>query len=274
MKDYKLEHFQKQCCPADRELLKQDAVTFAVLIAILDIPCSDIYTNHESVIIAFSGAPFPVWVWVKDPQVDEAVDCVAKCLKEKFPLEKGFDYNISYDLLERLKERNSYFAASGTKMGLLSYQLNQINPIDQLQYVCKGHAALCEEKDLDLLAKYWHDMSVEMEGFEHNEAYCKEHVMNHIKENGLYAWYNEEEEIVALTSRSNNGAHCKVGAVYTVPGHRRKGYAIKLVHYVTETILADGLIPILYTNADNSASNACYKKIGYEEVGSLCTVCK
>lgn len=269
-----LEHYQKQRCPQDRVLLAHDPVTYAVLITILDIPCSHIYTNHESVVIAFSGAPFPVWVWVKDSEVDEDVDCVAECLRTAFPLEEGFDYNISYELLERLKGRDPYFAKIGTKMRLLSYQLNRLNPINEQQYTCKGYAALCEEKDLELLAKYWHDMSVEMEGFEHEEAYCREHVMTHIKENGLFAWHDENGVIVALTSRNNNGAHCKVGAVYTVPAHRRKGYAIKLVHHVTEMILADGLIPILYTNADYGASNDCYKKIGYEEVGSLCTACK
>jgi len=37
--------------------------------------------------------------------------------------------------------------------------------------------------------------------------------------------------------------------------------------------LDDGLIPILYTNGDYVASNDCYKKIGYVQVGKLVDVC-
>jgi len=33
-----------------------------------------------------------------------------------------------------------------------------------------------------------------------------------------------------------------------------------------------GCIPMLYTDADYAASNACYEKIGYVLRGKLCTI--
>ncbi|MBQ8834080.1 MAG: GNAT family N-acetyltransferase [Oscillospiraceae bacterium] len=85
----------------------------------------------------------------------------------------------------------------------------------------------------------------------------------------LFTWRNDAGEIVALTAKVDNGPYSRITSVYTLPGHRRKGYAIHLVHKVTETILADGLVPTLYTDANYRASNACYRKIGYQEVGNL-----
>ena len=34
----------------------------------------------------------------------------------------------------------------------------------------------------------------------------------------------------------------------------------------------EGYIPMLYTDADYEASNACYEKIGYVLRGKLCTI--
>ena len=44
------------------------------------------------------------------------------------------------------------------------------------------------------------------------------------------------------------------------------------MYEVTKIALDNGYIPMLYTNADYKASNACYEKIGYELKGKLCTI--
>lgn len=271
MKNYGLTHYQNQGGVLDARLLDADAVTFSVLISILQNPCTDIYTNHESVIICYSFPPFPVWVWVKDPGCDKDVDSIGRCLKEAFPLEDGHAYNLSQALLEQLQEKDPYFRGGGIKMGLLSHRLDQINPIC---HPCDGGIAPAEEKDLDYLTQLWHDMSYEMEGFRLEETHCRNRVLSHMVSGGMFTWRNGSGEIVALTVRADAGKFSKLSAVYTLPEHRRKGYAINLVHKVTESILADGLIPILYTNADYGASNACYRKIGFTQVGKLVTVIK
>ncbi len=53
---------------------------------------------------------------------------------------------------------------------------------------------------------------------------------------------------------------------------RIKHYAENLVYTVTELARAEGYLPMLYTDADYIASNACFEKIGYIRRGELCTV--
>lgn len=264
-----LQHYQNQSDLADLPLLEEDAVTYAVLIAIMQQPCTGICTNHQSVIIAFSRAPFPVWVWVEDPACDEDVDAVAACLKRAFPAEAGHTYNLSEPLWDRLKERDPYFRTLGVKMGLLSYRLDRINEMDRH---CDGEMVPAGEADMDYLIALWRDMCLEMTGNEYDEAYCRDRVTAHMAGNNLFTWRNAAGEIVAIASRADTGRYSKVGSVYTVPHQRRKGYAINLVHRISGLILADGLTPILYTDAAYSASNGCYQKIGYQKVGSLCTL--
>ena len=60
--------------------------------------------------------------------------------------------------------------------------------------------------------------------------------------------------------------------MYTKPEHRRGHYAENLVSKVSQIAAAEGLTPMLYTDADYIASNACYEKIGYIRRGELCTI--
>ena len=54
--------------------------------------------------------------------------------------------------------------------------------------------------------------------------------------------------------------------------YRRHHYAEHLVYQVSGIIEENGYLPMLYTDADYVASNACYEKIGYILRGKLCTI--
>lgn len=270
MNKYGLLHYQNQSDVIDCKLLVNDEVTFSVLVSILQNECTSIFTNHESVIICHSLNPYPVWIWCKDEKNIEDMVKIAACLKEEFPLEKDYTYNLSYEVLERLKAMDSYFENVEIKVNLLSYQLNKMN---EIHVPCDGDICLARKEELEYLTKLWHDLCLEMEGSDHDKEHCRKRVLAHLAEGQLYTWRNENDKIVAITARTAVQGR-KISAVYTLPEYRRRGYAINLVSKVTEYILQDGAVPILYTDADYGASNECYKKIGYEVVGSLCTVRK
>lgn len=263
-----LQHYQNQACPEAAALMQDEAITYSVLINILQGECTDIFTDHEGVVICYSFPPYPVWVWCRDVENAQYVDSIARCLKTAFPLEKGYTYNLSYELLERLKETDECFRDTVMKMRLLSYRLDEIHDVKS----CDGFMSLVREDEIPDLIGVRHDMVMEMEGFDLSAERCEASLRFMVEGRCLFAWRDDAGKIAALTGRGDQGKYSKITSVYTLPQHRRKGYAINLVHGVTETMLSDGLIPILYTNADYVASNACYRKIGYRQVGSLCNV--
>lgn len=264
-----LQHYHDESCPAVPKALKKDAITFSVLIQIMQGRCTDIFTDHEHMVVCYSAPPYPVWVWCRDVENAADVEQIARCLKAKFPLEEGYAWNISRELMEKLKEADPYFCQGEEKFGLLSHRLDAI---EEIHHPCDGGVTLAEDKDFAFLCPVWHDMAMEMEGHDLSREQCEERVRLHIDNKTLYLWRDGEGEITALTSKGDQGQYSKVSTVYTLPKHRRKGYAINLVHHVTQTILNDDRIPILYTNAAYAPSNDCYRKIGYKQVGSLCTV--
>lgn len=266
-----LEHYRNQSCPELAELLAEDAVTYAVLINILQDSCTDIYTDHINVIVCHSLSPYPVWVWCRDPGREENVDSIAGCLGEAFAPEDGYGYILDCGLLNHLREKDPRFRRMRMKMGLLSYRLDRLRDIDAS---CDGFFSLAKEEEIPYLTKLWHDLAFEMEGHDLSPERCGERVRSRMAAKSLYVWRRNDGEITALTARQDAGRYGKISAVYTLPGYRRRGYAIHLVHKVTQLILEDGRIPILYTDAGYAASNACYQKIGFREVGSLCSVCE
>ena len=89
----------------------------------------------------------------------------------------------------------------------------------------------------------------------------------------FYFWKNEDGEPVAMALYTDNGDGSEsLNNVFTMPVHRRKGYASALVYEVAQTILKKGHVPMLYTDAGYEASNKCYEKLGFTRRGSLCTL--
>ena len=88
-----------------------------------------------------------------------------------------------------------------------------------------------------------------------------------IKDQQLYIWDNEGPVSIAGVSRPmRNGT--TIGAVYTPPEHRGKGYATSCVLLLTKKLLSDGYsFCSLYTDLSNPTSNSIYIKIGYVLIG-------
>lgn len=266
-----LQHYQNQAYPEAAELMREEAITYSVLIRILQGECAHIFSDGENAVICHSASPWPVWVWCRDVFDVRAVEEIGQCLKEHFPVEQGYDIILSQELLTSLRKREEYFRRVRDGMGLLSYRLDTIHDIG---HICEGGMSLVREEEIPSLIGVRHDMVMEMEGRDLTAEHCEDTLRRQVDKKSLYAWRSGAGEILALTGRGDQPPYSKITSVYTLPLHRRKGYAINLVHGVTQTMLADGLIPILYTDAGYAASNACYQKIGYQQVGSLVSICK
>ena len=82
----------------------------------------------------------------------------------------------------------------------------------------------------------------------------------------MYLW--EDGRPVAMTGVGGptpNGA--RVGAVYTPPAHRRRGYASALVAAASQATLDSGRsFVFLFTDLANPTSNHIYQQIGFEPV--------
>ncbi len=260
-------HYHMMHNTVKTDILKKDAITFSVLISILSGICTDTYTDHENIIICYSNPPYPVWVWCGDSEDEHNIKQISECLKENFPVEDGFCYDLEEILLEKLREYDGYFYKAKVLYGLLSYRLDELKDIPK---ACDGEIYIPSEEDIPRLTKLWKEFEFEAEGIEFDDELCLKTVSERVEGGTIFAWKNDGGEITAIASRwDSDENYSKIASVYTLPPHRRKGYAMNIVSNICRMILNDGKTPVLYTDEGYEASNGCYKKIGFYKVGNL-----
>lgn len=160
--------------PILTELAAHDtAINFSVLINIIAHPCAATFSDGEEILICHSGNPFPVWVYAKEPCTAETASVIADCLEKYFPLSEGFHNNLTSTLYRTLCDADSRIASSHVKMELISHRLDAINDI---HHPCDGGVFRPREDEIPYLTRLWHDLSMEMEGFDHPEDFCRDKV--------------------------------------------------------------------------------------------------
>ncbi len=253
----------------DFKLLENDRYTFAVLSRILSGQCSVTLTDHERFILCHSVSPYPVWLWTPDDLSETEKQHAWEVANGVCPIADGFGYNLKYDLA-------NYFITKAHEQGdslhittnMLAYDCPA--PITPA-HPAEGYLYRCTPKDTEAATAMIFAFHKDVGNTRFDLDTCHQIATNHIAGH-FYFWKNTEGDIVACCSFQPNGDLACINSVYTVPAHRRRHYAQQMVYEVTRIIADSGLTPMLYTDADYAASNACYEKIGYILRGKLCTI--
>ena len=87
----------------------------------------------------------------------------------------------------------------------------------------------------------------------------------------LYCWVDEAGEPRAMAgAQATTATGVRIGAVYTPPTHRRRGYGTAAVATLSQQMLDLGRgACYLFTDLANPTSNHIYKEIGYEPVADV-----
>ena len=255
----------------DYALLSRDRFTFDVMARNLSSDCRLILSDHENVVLCYSIPPFPIWIWTVD-HCDESVKLkVWDLLKANDLLIPGCRFNVKHDLADWMIQKAVEDGISVViEKNLMAYECTSpIKPSCETD----GYLYRVQEADAEELTKLRMAFHAELRYDEQDEASyrqkSKEQLENHVP---IFFWKNGEDKTVACSQYTTSDRSANIGLVYTLPEERKKHYASMMVYQITKMALDEGFTPMLYTDADYIASNACYQKIGYEFRGDLCTV--
>ena len=254
----------------DLALLDEDRYTFFVLKRLLGGTNTLLLSDHERLIICFSCEPFPVWIWTPDGISDAEKEAAWNLAAEVCPIEEGTHIIMKYELADyfmaRAKEKGMNV---GYHMEMMAYECPEPKapevPADGRMYECTAEDA---EEAAEFIAGFYTGINEEAPPQERRLAKAQEFIDNH----AFFLWKTAEGKPVGCCYYKINQGLGSLGGVYTVPEYRRKHYAQHLVYGVTKRISDMGYTPMLYTDANYAASNACYQKIGYELRGRVCTI--
>jgi hypothetical protein len=254
----------------DFVLLSRDHYTFEVLTRILKGDCEIIRSNHENLLLCHSESNYPVWIWTPDNAPEEVKKNAWALVCNLCPLGNGYRYNLKYELAEYfIQKAAEEGVGAGVSKNLYAYDCPRPIPPTTIS---DGEIHCCtaddEQEAAAIIPYFYTEVGEEGPSREH----CLEKVTSLIAGKGFFFWKNNSGKTVACCYYNLNGKFAHISGVYTFPDERRKHYAQNLVYQVTQRVSEMGYIPMLYTDADYQASNACYEKIGYILRGKLCTI--
>lgn len=254
----------------DYKLLESDKYTFFVLRKIIDGPCTLLLSDHERLIVCFSTDPFPVWIWTADDATEEEMERAYQIAAENNLMDGRHRFNIKYGLAEYFMERALEGGINlSVTTNLFAYDCP--SPIEPGK-TAEGKIYKCEMKDKEELARFVEMFHEETRVDKMDWQGCLDYAEFKINEGKTFFWKDAKGNPVACCGYQIQGEMASIGMVFTRPEHRRKHYAENLVYRVTKMAKEGGSLPMLYTDADYVASNACYEKIGYILRGKLCTI--
>ena len=136
----------------------------------------------------------------------------------------------------------------------------------------QGHARRARPNDLDRMVDWYVDFVAEA-GAPGRETNAGDLLRLRIAQNELVVWENEGE-IVAMAGFSTPIAGMsRVGPVYTLPRHRRRGYGSAVTHAATVAAREAGAAEVvLFTDLANPTSNGIYQALGYRPVSDYATI--
>jgi predicted GNAT family acetyltransferase len=144
------------------------------------------------------------------------------------------------------------------------YQLRRVIPARP----ASGRMRPARPTDLDVAGEWFHAFGVEAQP--HLVTTREDARMNAdrwIKSGGLRVWEDAGDAVSMAGTSGPTPRGIRVGAVYTPPARRRRGYASALVAALSQEQLDAGKkFCFLYTDLANPTSNKIYVAIGYERV--------
>ena len=254
----------------DFKILEDDKYTFFVLCRIIGGKCKLLLTDHERLLICFTGNPFPIWIWTPDDASKEEMEKAYQIAAENSLLNGGYRFNLKYDLAEFFIERA---AVDGKTLSISTnmFAYDCQNPVEPTK-IADGSVHRCGGEDIDELVDFMDLFHKELRIDQKDRDGYRMDAETFIKTGNMFLWKDKYGNNVASCKFEPNGNMASINLVFTRPEFRRKHYAENLVYQVTKLAMDAGYVPMLYTDADYIASNACYEKIGYILRGKLCTI--
>lgn len=254
--------------PLINELLSEnDKICFNIFYLIAESESAFWATDGESYIIGQTKERLPMWIWIKENAAEDAIKEIESMIEER--LELNPDLNVIADetiirpILDRIAERKK--VSCNSMVPMVIYRCDKVTNAKKAD----GHMVLSNDKHKDILKEFITGMVWDLEKRPMHEGEAEGFADGVAGSLDLYLWedYGQIVSMAMIAHRAEK--YARINTVYTDSMQRGKGYAGMLVSEITQKILDEGRIPMLYTEQDNICSNAAYRRIGYILCGEL-----
>ena len=251
----------------DSVMSENEKILFNLFYLIADCKDSFWATDEKSYIIGQTNERLAMWVWMQENVSEEACAEIEAVIEER--LELNPKLKITADearirpVLDRIARRRKVSYSSMVPM--VVYRCDQV--INNKK--ADGTMILSTGEHKKVLGKFITGMVWDLEKRPMYEGEAEGFANAVAGSEDLYLWEDQGQPVAMAMIVHRTEEFARINTVYTDSEKRGKGYAGMLVGGLTQKVLDEGRIPMLYTEKDNVCSNAVYQRIGYTSCGEL-----
>lgn len=158
------------------------------------------------------------------------------------------------------------------KMAMRIYQLDRVAPVTGVQ----GQLRRAQESDRALMQEWYGGFLQEAMGEQPEQEQVHQQVERFLtgnsRQRGMVFWEIQGRSVSMAGYSGPTPSGIRIGAVYTPPEQRGKGYASACVAGLSQLLLDRGFkYCFLFTDLSNPTSNHIYQQIGYRQVSDVNT---
>ena len=165
--------------------------------------CNLLLSDHELLILCFTGHPFPVWIWTSDDAAEEEMEKAYQMVKENNLLSGKHHFNIKYSLAEYFIRRA---AEEGSEMKIITnmFAYDCLDPV-RPDTEADGGIYCCEMKDLEELVDFLDRFHKELSIDQKDISGYREDAEEFIRTGNMYLWKDEQGRNVASCKYAPDG---------------------------------------------------------------------
>lgn len=258
--------------PSDGTLLQETFIRDEVRYNLLHLVLSGedslrIRSDDGQLIFGKTPGQYNAWLWVSGDAGEERRRALIGELAEQvsgleIPGVTG-DIGIAEEFAKLYGEPRNLAAQPFVK--LVSYACTELKPPQGVA----GQPVPVGMEDRERVARYLADFDFDAFGRRNPPELHMGAAESYIRQGDLLFWKVDGEPVSMARIVHRSDRYARIAYVYTPPEYRGRGYAGALTAELSEVVLREGRIPMLYADATNPVSNRLYRNLGYKESGSV-----
>lgn len=243
---------------------EKKSANYSIVYKILEDEAAFVIQSYDSNFLAVQSHEKPMWVWIDEDityqnrkkMLSEFMELIGDRFIPSITGEEG----IIFDIASYICDKSSWTYEKG--IGMIAYTCHKIiydKDISDMELV----TALAEHRNVvaNLLAE-----ANNMEIINEEVLALAEQL---IKSNDLFLLQHNKSIVAMGNIAQRTKTYGRITGVFVPTKFRLRGYATGLTALLSQKIMDEGLVPMLYTDDSNNISNHVYINVGYSIIGKM-----
>ena len=252
----------------DLLMSEEDKVVFNLFDLIRENHGSFIATDDRTYIFAQNNRRAPSWLFLKQKPEGQSFDELVSIVSGMVKLNALFKINAREDLAAELLDTVSISCGVeySVEVPMEVYSCSSLLPIDRFD----GKMISPREEHREILKEFVVGMVKDSAGLVFGADDSEKFTSALLCSKSFFLWESSDGRIVSMAKIAHKtDKYARLNAIFTDTDSRGKNYTKMLVSRLTESLLSEGLTPLIYADMTNVDKNEAFRKLGYTKSGEI-----